>query len=85
VGEGGWGGRREVPKITEPDTKAQEEVDILLALVRQRYGSRLTVSELEGVRQGIRSIVTAARALRAVRLRNADEPVPPFVPVREDP
>jgi len=71
--------------MTEPDTKAQEEVDILLALVRQRYGSRLTVSELEGVRQGIRSIVTAARALRAVRLRNADEPVPPFVPVREDP
>jgi hypothetical protein len=81
----GWEGRREVPKITEPDSRAEEEVDILLGLVRQRYGSRLTAAELDGVRQGIQSIVTAARALRAVRLRNADEPVPPFVPVREDP
>jgi hypothetical protein len=59
-------------------------VDALLALVRQRYGSRLTDAELDGVRQGIRSIVTAVQALRAVRLRNADEPAPSFVPIRED-
>ena len=57
----------------------------MLNLVRQRYGSRLTADQLDGVRQGIRSIVTAVRALRAIRLRNADEPVPPFVPVREEP
>jgi len=57
----------------------------MLNLVRQRYGSRLTADQLDGVRQGIRSIVTAVRALRAIRLRNADEPVPPFVPLREEP
>jgi len=67
------------------DSSIDQEVDLLLALVRQRYGNRLTAAELDGVRQGIRSIVTAVRALRAVRLRNADEPVPPFVPIREAP
>ncbi len=88
VGEGGWGGGREVSKIREVKITCRieaEEVDLLLGLVRQRYGSRLTAAELDGVRQGIQSIVTAVRALRAVRLRNADEPIPPFVPVREEP
>jgi hypothetical protein len=60
----------------------EDEVDALLALVRQRYGSRLTAAELDGVRQGIEGIVKMVGALRAVRLRNADEPFPPFVPFR---
>jgi len=66
--------------VAEPD----DEVEVLFALVRQRYGSRLTAAELEGVRQGIESIVATVRALRAVRLTNADEPFPPFVPFRAD-
>ncbi len=66
------------------DPDIDHEVDIMLALIRQRYGSRLTAAELEGVRQGIRSIVTAVQALRVTRLRNGDEPVPPFVPIREE-
>ncbi len=70
--------------MAEPP-ELDEEVEVLFALVRQRYGSRLTAAELEGVRQGIEGIVTAVRALRAVRLRNADEPFPPFVPFRGDP
>jgi hypothetical protein len=71
--------------MAEPDPGVEREVELMLALVRERYGSRLTAGELDGIRQGIRSIVTMARALRAVRLRNADEPFPPFTPVREEP
>jgi hypothetical protein len=66
-----------------PDPSADAEVDLLMALVRQRYGDRLTAAELEGVRGGLASIVKLARALRAVRLGNGDEPYPPFVPFRE--
>lgn len=75
--------------MAEPEpplgSAADDEVETLLALVRQRYGSRLTAVQLDGVRQGIEGIVAAARALRAVRLRNADEPWPPFVPSRGEP
>jgi hypothetical protein len=59
------------------------EVDLLFALVRARYGSRLTAEQLEAVRTGVAAVVEGARALRAVRLDNADGPllpVPPDVP-----
>ena len=61
------------------------EAEALFALVRERYGDRLTPEQLDGVRKGVEGIVNAARALRAVRLENTDEPMPPFVPYRADP
>jgi hypothetical protein len=61
------------------------EVETMLALVRERYGSRLAQEELEGVRTAIEGIVQAAHALRAVRLSNADEPGQPFAAYRADP
>ena len=61
------------------------EVETLLALVRERYGSRLDAEQLAGVRTAIEAIVQAARALRAVRLTNADEPVQPFAAYRAEP
>ncbi len=76
--------------MTTPDRPApdsseiQAEVDALFALVRRRYGSRLTPDELEGVRKGVQGLVEGARALRAVRLDNADEPFQPFAPFRAD-
>jgi len=60
------------------------EVETMLALVRERYGSRLDAEQLAGVRTAIEGIVQAARALRAVRLSNADEPAPPFAAYRAD-
>jgi hypothetical protein len=48
--------------------------------VRQRYGERLTAAELEAVRAGVATIVDAVRALRAVRLENADGPALPRFP-----
>jgi hypothetical protein len=61
------------------------EVESMLALVRERYGSRLHADELAGVRTAIEGIVQAAHALRAVRLTNADEPGQPFAAYRADP
>jgi hypothetical protein len=68
-----------------PEPTTDEEVETLFALVRQRYGSRLTAAQLDGVRKGIEAIVAQARALRQVRLENADAPFPPFVPFRAEP
>ncbi len=56
------------------------EVDLLFALVRERYGGRLTPDELEAVRTGLAGIVEGVRALRAVRLDNADGPLLPLFP-----
>jgi hypothetical protein len=64
---------------------ARAEVETLLALVRERYGSRLDADQLAGVRTAIEGIVQASRALRAVRLSNADEPAQPFAAYRAEP
>jgi hypothetical protein len=61
--------------MSEP---APSEVELLFALVRERYGDRLTPEQLEAVRTGVAAIVDGARALRAVRLDNADGPVLPL-------
>jgi hypothetical protein len=68
--------------MSEPATT---EADLLFALVRERYGARLTPAELEAVRTGVAALVGDARALRAIRLANADGPLlppPPDAPPR---
>jgi hypothetical protein len=70
--------------MSEPEA-VQAEVEAMLALVRERYGGRLDADQLAGVRTAIVAIVQAARALRAVRLTNADEPGQPFTAYRADP
>ncbi len=66
------------------DPESARELDTLLALVRERYGARLGADQLEDIRKSIEAIVGAARALRAVRLTNADEPGQPFAAYRAD-
>jgi hypothetical protein len=70
---------------TGPPSGADAEVDSLFALVRERYGDRLTPAQLDEVRKGVKGVVLAARALRAVKLENSDEPFPPFIPYRPRP
>ena len=70
--------------MSEPEA-IRSEVETMLALVRERYGSRLSADELAGVRTAIEGIVQAAHALSAVRLTNADEPGQPFAAYRTDP
>jgi hypothetical protein len=71
--------------MSDPGSDADDEVERLFALVRERYGDRLTPAQLDEVRKGVEGAVQAARALRAVRLENRDEPFPPFVPYRARP
>ncbi len=60
------------------------EVDRLFAMIAERYGARLTAAQLEDVRKDIEAVVSGARALRAVKLANSDEPMQPFVPFRAE-
>ena len=70
--------------MTEP-VKSDPEADALFEIVRQRYGARLTPEQLEELRGVVAAQLEAARALRAVRLSNADEPMQPFAPYRAEP
>ena len=72
-----------MPAEAEPDPDI--EVERRFALVRERYGDRLTPAQLDEVRKGVQGIVQTARALRAVRLENSNEPMQPFIPYRADP
>jgi hypothetical protein len=65
--------------------KADPEADALFEIVRHRYGDRLTTEQVDEVRKIVRAQVEAARALRAMRLTNADEPFQTFAPYREEP
>jgi hypothetical protein len=68
--------------MTEPGQPT--EADLRFALVRHRYGDRLTPEQLEGVRQAVEAIVEQVAALRAVRRTNSDEPLHRFIPFRAD-
>ena len=70
--------------MSEPE-KLDQEADALYEIVRRRYGDRLTPQQQDEVRKMIGAQVEAARALRAVRLGNADEPMQPFAPYRAEP
>ena len=62
------------------DPSSTNESEPLFELIRQRYGHRLTASELEEVRKGVQSVVRMTAALRTVRLENGDEPFSIFMP-----
>jgi hypothetical protein len=62
----------------------ESEADLRFAVVRRRYGDRLTPEQLEALRGAVQEIVQQVTALRAARLTNADEPLPRFVPFRAD-
>jgi len=70
--------------MSEP-AKPDPEADALFEIVRRRYGDRLTPELLDEVRTIVQAQVEAARALRAMRLTNADEPMQPFAPYRAEP
>ena len=70
--------------MSEP-AKPDPETDALFEVVRQRYGDRLTWEQLDELRKIVGAQVEAAHALRAVRLTNADEPIQPFAPYRDEP
>ena len=60
------------------------EADLRFALVRLRYGDRLTAEQLDALRHAVETVVEQVAALRTVPLTNADEPLQRFVPFRAD-
>ena len=52
----------------------------MMAVLRQRYGDRLSEDELEEVGEAAKAIVQASEDMRAVRLEHGDSPfsVPPY-------
>jgi hypothetical protein len=60
--------------------KTQLGVEHLLALIRERYGNRLTPKELDEVRASLTAILDGAAVMRAVKLENGDEPNQTFKP-----
>ena len=64
--------------------KPDGEAEALFEIVRLRYGDRLTPAQLEELRKIVAAQVEVARALRAVALTNADEPMQSFAPYRGD-
>ena len=70
--------------MSEP-TKPDPETGALFEIVRKRYGDRLTREQLDEVSRIVQAQVEAARALRAMRLTNANEPMQPFAPYRAEP
>ena len=65
--------------MTDP---SDPEAEALFILVRSRYGDRLTEAQLAEVSEIVDSLVDRARVLRAIRLKNSDEPAQPFAPFR---
>jgi hypothetical protein len=66
------------------DHRTPTEAETMMDLIIQRYGARLTPTELEAVRQGVAGLTQVSAALRQVQLANSDEPFAVFVPYRQE-
>jgi hypothetical protein len=60
--------------------KSQPRAEHLLALIKERYGNRLTPQELDEVGASLIAILDGADVMRAVKLENGDEPSQTFKP-----
>lgn len=61
-------------------SKVDDRADQMMAVLRQRYGDRLTEDELDEVSEAAKAIVQASEDMRAVELGHGDSPfsVPPY-------
>ena len=60
------------------------DVDALLALLKGRYGGRLTNEQLEELRKAVEAASERAAQMRSVPLGNGDEPAFVFRPFRAE-
>jgi hypothetical protein len=72
--------------MAEPEGIDKREVELRMALLRERYGERFAEPEQEAEvrRQVAQEIVRVSRALRAAAVEPDREPFPPFRPYRGD-
>ena len=63
-------------------TDSDKETSIMMELVKERYGERLTEEQLEHVENSLKRVMDAGKALWDVSLENSDEPYNVFKPYR---
>ena len=63
-------------------TDSDKETSILMELVKERYGERLTEEQLEHVENSLKRVMEAGKALWDVSLDNSYEPYNVFKPYR---
>jgi hypothetical protein len=63
---------------------AVNEAEILFALIRERYGTRLDAEQLEELRKTVDGLVRDVATLRAAEIPDDAEPAQPFIPFRAD-
>ena len=63
-------------------TDSDRDTSILMELVKERYGERLTEEQLEHVSKSLKSVIDAGKALSETPLENSDEPYNVFRPYR---
>jgi hypothetical protein len=61
-----------------------DEAEILFNLIKNKYQQRLDDKQLEKVKEKISEIVGASEKLRAIALKNSDEPKFIFTPQTEE-
>jgi hypothetical protein len=61
-----------------------DETSILLKLVKERYGDKLTDDQFEVVKKQIKNNLETAEKLGSVELENGDEPDNVFKPYRRE-
>jgi hypothetical protein len=62
-----------------------DEAEILFALIRARYASRLDPAQLEELRKTVEGLVRDVAALRTATIPDDAEPAQAFVPFRAAP
>jgi len=69
------------PTTPDPDASADPSVEGQMLTLRSRFADRLAAAEWERVREVIVRQRQNAAAVRAVPLRNGDEPATVFAPI----
>jgi hypothetical protein len=62
-----------------------DEVALLWALIRHRYGARLDEAQLAVVRETLEGLVRDVAVLREAKIPDEAEPAQPFMPFRAEP
>lgn len=57
-----------------PEEKISDDARALASIIKRRYGKHLNAAQLESVTRDLDGDLQSAQRLRAVKLRNADEP-----------
>ncbi|MDE0218433.1 MAG: hypothetical protein OXJ90_04100 [Spirochaetaceae bacterium] len=72
--------------MTDSDGRDEREVELRMALLRERYGDRFAEpdQEAEVRRQVAQELVRVSRTLRDAEVAQDQEPFPPYRPYRSD-